>query len=49
MGSHVSAVGIATGYELDDGGVGGRAPVGPRIFSPVVQTGSAPSRVLLNG
>jgi hypothetical protein len=28
-----SAVGIATGYGLDDRGVGVRAPVGSRIFS----------------
>jgi hypothetical protein len=28
-----SAVGIATGYELDDRGVGVRVPVGSRIFS----------------
>jgi hypothetical protein len=28
-----SAVGIATGYGLDDGGVGVRVPVGSRIFS----------------
>jgi hypothetical protein len=30
--SRDSAVGIATGYGLDDRGVGVRAPVGPRIF-----------------
>jgi hypothetical protein len=28
-----SAVGIATGYGLDDGGIGVRVPVGSRIFS----------------
>jgi hypothetical protein len=28
-----SAVGIATGYGLDDRGVGVRVPVGPRIFT----------------
>jgi hypothetical protein len=28
-----SAVGVATGYELDDRGVGVRVPVGSRIFS----------------
>jgi hypothetical protein len=28
-----SIVGIATGYRLDDGGVGVRVPVGSRIFS----------------
>jgi hypothetical protein len=28
-----SVVGIATGYELDDRGVGVQAPVGSRIFS----------------
>jgi hypothetical protein len=28
------AVGIATGYGLDDGGVGVRVPVGSRIFCP---------------
>jgi hypothetical protein len=34
-------VGIATGYELDDRGVGVRVPVGSTIFtSHVVQTGS---------
>jgi hypothetical protein len=27
------AVGIATGYGLDDGGVGVRVPVGARFFS----------------
>jgi hypothetical protein len=32
-GSRDSVVGIATGYELDDGGVGVRVPVGSRIFS----------------
>jgi hypothetical protein len=31
--SRDSAVGKATGYGLDDRGVGVRAPVGPRIFS----------------
>jgi hypothetical protein len=31
--SRDSAVGIATGYELDDRGVGVRVPVGSRIFS----------------
>jgi hypothetical protein len=37
-----SAVGIATGYGLDDQGVGIRVPVGSRIFSShVVQTGSS--------
>jgi hypothetical protein len=30
--SRGSAVGIATGYWLDDGGVVVRVPVGPRIF-----------------
>jgi hypothetical protein len=35
------AIGTATGYGLDDRGVGVRVPVGPRIFSsPRVQTGS---------
>jgi hypothetical protein len=32
-GSRDSAVGIATGYGLDDQGVGVRVPVGSRIFS----------------
>jgi hypothetical protein len=32
-GSRDSAVGIATGYELDDRGVGVRVPVKSRIFS----------------
>jgi hypothetical protein len=32
-GSRVSAVGIATGYGLDDRGVGVRVPVGSRIFT----------------
>jgi hypothetical protein len=32
-GSRNSSVGIATGYELDDRGVGVRVPVGSRIFS----------------
>jgi hypothetical protein len=32
-GSLDSSVGIATGYRLDDWGVGVRVPVGPRIFS----------------
>jgi hypothetical protein len=31
--SRDSAVGIATGYELDDRGVGVRVPVGARIFT----------------
>jgi hypothetical protein len=36
-----SVVGIATGYELDDRGVGVLVPAGSRIFtSPIVQTGS---------
>jgi hypothetical protein len=39
--SRDSAVGIATGYRLDDREVGIRVPVGSRIFtSHVVQTGS---------
>jgi hypothetical protein len=33
MRSQESAVGIATGYGLDDRGVGVRVPVGARIFS----------------
>jgi hypothetical protein len=33
FGSRGSAVGIATGYGLDDRGVGVRVPVGSRIFS----------------
>jgi hypothetical protein len=32
-GSRDSAVGIATGYGLDDRGIGVRVPVGSRIFS----------------
>jgi hypothetical protein len=38
--SHDSAVGIATGYGLDDGGVGFRVPVRAR-FSPlhIIQIG----------
>jgi hypothetical protein len=32
-GSRGSAVGITTGYELDDRGVRVRVPVGSRIFS----------------
>jgi hypothetical protein len=32
-GSRDSSVGIATGYGLDDRGVGVRVPVGSRIFS----------------
>jgi hypothetical protein len=32
-GSRSSAVGIATGYGLDDRGIGVRVPVGSRIFS----------------
>jgi hypothetical protein len=39
--SRDSVVGIATGYGLDDRGVGIRVPGGSRIFtSPIVQTGS---------
>jgi hypothetical protein len=39
--SRDSVVSIATGYELDDRGVGVRVPVGSRIFtSPIVQNGS---------
>jgi hypothetical protein len=33
-GSRYSSVGIATGYGLNDRGVGVRVPVGSRIFSP---------------
>jgi hypothetical protein len=33
-----SAVGIATGYGLNDGGVGVRVPVGARIFFSLVPT-----------
>jgi hypothetical protein len=33
LASRDSAVGIATGYELDDQGAGIRVPVGLRIFS----------------
>jgi hypothetical protein len=33
FGIQDNAVGIATGYGLDDRGVGIRVPVGPRIFS----------------
>jgi hypothetical protein len=33
VGSRDSVVGIATGYGLDDGGVGVRVRVGSRIFS----------------
>jgi hypothetical protein len=32
-GSGIAVVGIATGYGLDDRGVGVRVPVGARIFS----------------
>jgi hypothetical protein len=40
-GSMDSSVGIATGYGLDDGGVGVRVPEGSRFsFLHVVQTGS---------
>jgi hypothetical protein len=43
-------VGIATGYGLDDWGVGVRVPVGSRIiFSPRRQTGSGPPNLLSNG
>jgi hypothetical protein len=39
--SRDGAVGIATGYGLDDRGVGVRVPIGSRIFSKrSVQTGS---------
>jgi hypothetical protein len=38
--SRDSAVGIATGYGLGDWEVGVRVPVGSRIFTHVVQTGS---------
>jgi hypothetical protein len=48
MGSRDGAVGIATGYELDDGGVKGRVPVGPKIFPHVFQTGSSPFPSLSN-
>jgi hypothetical protein len=41
MSCRDSAVSIATGYGLDDRGVGVRVPVGSRIFFPhVVQIGS---------
>jgi hypothetical protein len=36
--SRDSAVGIATGYGLDDRGVGFQVPVGSRIFSPPPRT-----------
>jgi hypothetical protein len=39
------AVGIATGYGLDDRGVGVRVPVRPSMFNPPnVQTGSGVHR-----
>jgi hypothetical protein len=31
--SDLNTVGIATGYELDDKGVGVRVPIGSRVFS----------------
>jgi hypothetical protein len=34
MRSRDRSVGIATGYGLDDRGVGVRVPVGSRVFSP---------------
>jgi hypothetical protein len=39
-GSRDSVVGIATGYELDDRGVGVRVPVGQEFSVHSVQTGS---------
>jgi hypothetical protein len=42
MGSRDSAVGIATGYGLDDWAVGVRVPVGSRIFT-------SPPNLLYNG
>jgi hypothetical protein len=33
QGSRDSSVGIATGYDLDDGGIGLLVPVGSSIFS----------------
>jgi hypothetical protein len=45
-----SAVGIATGYGLDDRGVGVRDPVGSRIFSsPSPDRLWCPPNVLSNG
>jgi hypothetical protein len=49
--SRYSAVGIVTGYWLDDRGVGVRVPVGPRIFTfPCRSDGLwGPPNLLYNG
>jgi hypothetical protein len=48
--SRDNVVGIATGYGLDDLGVGVRVPVGSRISLPqVIQTGSGAQSAYLMG
>jgi hypothetical protein len=44
-----SAVGIATGYRLDDRGVGVRVPVGSRIFSSRPDRLRGPPNLLSSG
>jgi hypothetical protein len=39
-----SSLGIATGYELDDGGVGVLVPVGSRMFSTLSSPALWPTR-----
>jgi hypothetical protein len=43
--SRDSAVGIATAYGLDDGGVGVRVPVGSRIFSMSSRQALGPTQI----
>jgi hypothetical protein len=51
MGSWDSVVGIATGYGMDDRGVGVRVPVGSRIFSSPRRSDRlwGPASLLSNG
>jgi hypothetical protein len=51
IGSRDSAVGMATGYGLDDRGVGVRVPVGSRIFSSLYRPDRfwCPPSLLCNG
>jgi hypothetical protein len=51
VNSRDSAIGIATGDELDDRGVGFRFPVGPRIFTSPYRPDLlwGPTTLLFNG
>jgi hypothetical protein len=51
LGSRDSSVGIATGYGLDDQGVGIQVPIGVRIFSSPCRTDRlwGPPNLVSNG